>query len=52
VVLYALALSPEAKTRREIREQMALAERYLDDLDYEKAVAAYQAVLEIDPIII
>ncbi len=30
--------------------QLSLAERYLDDLDYEKAIAAYKAAIEIDPI--
>ena len=28
---------------------MSLAERYLDELDYEKAIAAYKAAIEIDP---
>ena len=38
--------SPEKKYDR----QLSLAERYLDDLDYEKAIAAYKAAIEIDPI--
>lgn len=33
----------------EVKEQLALAERYLDELDYEKAVAAYKAAIELDP---
>ncbi|MCR5598405.1 MAG: tetratricopeptide repeat protein [Lachnospiraceae bacterium] len=37
--------SPEKKYDR----QLSLAERYLDDLDYEKAIAAYKAAIEIDP---
>lgn len=49
IVLYFTVFSQSARDRREVREQLALAERYLDDLDYERAVAAYQAVLEIDP---
>ncbi len=37
--------SPEKKYDR----QLSLAERYLDELDYEKAIAAYKAAIEIDP---
>ena len=33
----------------EVKEQLALAERYLDELDYEKAVAAYKAAIELAP---
>ena len=37
--------SPEKKYDR----QLSLAERFLDELDYEKAIAAYKAAIEIDP---
>ena len=35
--------------RRELREQLKMAERYLEEMDYEQAVVAYQAAIEIDP---
>ncbi len=34
---------------RKLREQLALGDRYLSEMDYEKAVAAYRAAIEIDP---
>ena len=34
---------------KEYDEQLKLAERYLDELDYDKAIAAYKAAIEIDP---
>ncbi len=37
--------SPEKKYDR----QLSIAERYLGELDYEKAIAAYKAAIEIDP---
>ncbi len=37
--------SPEQKIKR----QIALGDRYLGELEYEKAVAAYKVALEIDP---
>ena len=35
--------------RRTMREQLRLGNRYLDDLDYERAIAAFEQVIEIDP---
>ena len=32
-----------------IKRQLSLGERYLSDLDYERAIAAYEEALEIDP---
>ena len=32
-----------------VTKQIALAERYFDELDYEQAIAAYKVVLELDP---
>ena len=49
IVLYFSLFSESAKERREIQNQLSLAERYLGDMDYERAVAAYKAVLNIDP---
>lgn len=34
---------------KEVTEQLSLGQKYLDELDYEQAIAAYEAVLEIDP---
>ncbi|MCR4642451.1 MAG: DUF2116 family Zn-ribbon domain-containing protein [Lachnospiraceae bacterium] len=49
VILYLSFFSESAKNRKLVEEQLKVAERYLDLLDYEKAVAAYRAVLEIEP---
>lgn len=32
-----------------VEEQLILAEKYIDELDYEKAIVAYEKALEIDP---
>lgn len=37
--------SPKAKSDR----QLSLGNKYLEELDYERAIAAYLAVIEIDP---
>ncbi len=42
VILYN---NPQKKYER----QLSLAERYLNELDYEKAIATYRAAIEIDP---
>ena len=34
---------------RRYDRQLSLGEKYLDELDYEKAIAAYTAAIEIDP---
>ncbi len=47
-VIFLLVLNP-GNTAGKLKEQLKLGERYLDELDYEKAVAAYKAALEIDP---
>ena len=40
---------PSGKKQRTYDEQIALAERYLEELDYDKAIAAYKKAMEIDP---
>jgi tetratricopeptide (TPR) repeat protein len=35
--------------KRRIADQLALGDRYLSELDYDQAIAAYLAVIEIDP---
>ena len=32
-----------------VRKQLELAQRYLENLDYEQAIASYEAAIEIDP---
>ncbi len=49
VVSYFTLFSQTARDRREVKKQFQLAERYLEDLDYQQAIAAYKAVLSIDP---
>ena len=36
-------------TEKKYNDQLALAERYLDELDYDKAIAAYYTAIDIDP---
>ncbi len=36
-------------TAKKYEEQLKLAERYQDELDYDKAIAAYRAAIDIDP---
>lgn len=36
-------------SERRLAEQLDLGQKYLDELDYEQAIVAYEAVLEIDP---
>ncbi len=45
VLIFVMADSPAKK----YEEQLKLAERYLDELDYDKAIAAYRAAIDIDP---
>ena len=40
---------PSGKKQTTHDEQIALAERYLEELDYDKAIAAYKKAMEIDP---
>ncbi|MCR4640870.1 MAG: hypothetical protein K5697_02415 [Lachnospiraceae bacterium] len=49
VPAYFVFFSKGAFERREMERQLKLAEHYLDELTYDKAVAAYRAVLKIDP---
>ena len=37
-------------TEKKYNDQLELAERYLDELDYDRAIAAYKEAIEIDPI--
>lgn len=39
----------KASHDRKVKDQLALAEHYLDELQYEEAIAAYMAVLDLEP---
>lgn len=39
----------KASHDRKVEDQLALAEQYLDELQYEEAIAAYMAVLDLEP---
>ncbi|MCR5119544.1 MAG: zinc-ribbon domain-containing protein, partial [Lachnospiraceae bacterium] len=45
IVIFVKSASPA----RKYEEQLKLAQRYLYELDYDKAIAAYRAAIEIDP---
>ena len=45
IVLYVRSNSPQHR----LQEQLDLGYRYLSELNYEKAVAAFEAAIEIDP---
>lgn len=49
IVAAVVILSVGSGTEKRLAEQLDLAERYLSELDYESAIAAYEAALEIDP---
>ncbi|MBP3595452.1 MAG: leucine-rich repeat protein, partial [Lachnospiraceae bacterium] len=51
IVLIALLVIfvPKAAKAKSVEKQLSLGEKYLDELDYEQAIASYLAVIEIDP---
>ncbi len=49
IVAVLVVLHVSGSREREYGEQLALAERYLDELDYDRAIAAYKAAIDIDP---
>ena len=49
LLIFWLFFSEEAVAKREIKEKLELADRYLDELDYDRAITCYKAVLKIDP---
>ncbi len=48
LVIIAIRVSSSSPERR-IREQMDLGYKYLSELNYEQAVACFEAIIEIDP---
>ncbi len=49
IAVAAVILVTGNSTERKLAEQLDLAEGYLSELDYENAIAAYEAAIEIDP---
>ncbi len=49
IALVAAIFAKGGSTEKRLAEQLDLAERYLSELDYESAIAAYEAAIEIDP---
>jgi len=45
IVIYVKALSPDAR----LQKQLDLGRKYLDEMDYERAIAAFEKAIEIDP---
>ncbi len=48
-VILAVVFISKDKKAKEFDDQMVTAEKYFEELDYEKAEAAYLAAIEIDP---
>ncbi len=49
-LILGIVFASRAGKAAKIAEQLSIAERYLDELDYDKAVAAFKELLEIDPL--
>ena len=49
LVAVLVVFAPKTADAKKIREQLSLGEKYLSELKYEQAEAAYLAVIEIDP---
>ena len=49
ILIAVIAVHSSQNPERKAREHMELAERYFSELEYEKAIAEYKAVIEIDP---
>lgn len=49
VIFVILGIVVYSNPQRKYERQIALGERYLDELNYEQAIAAYLAAIEIDP---
>ena len=44
-----VVFAPKTADAKKIQEQLSLGEKYLSELEYEQAIAAYLAVIKIDP---
>ncbi|MDD6035306.1 MAG: leucine-rich repeat protein [Lachnospiraceae bacterium] len=44
-----ILLLPKSGTAKKVAKQLSLGEKYLSELDYEQAIAAYKLAIELDP---
>lgn len=49
ILIATILLTAGNASDKRVKELLAVGDRYLSELDYEQAVASYQAVIEIDP---
>lgn len=49
MVILVVGISVYSSPQRKYDRQMSLGQRYLNELNYEKAIAAYKAAIEINP---
>ena len=49
LLITALMLLPKAGTAKKVSKQLSLGAKYLSELEYEQAIAAYELAIEIDP---
>ena len=49
IIVAVVLFAKSSGEKRRIADQLALGDRYLSELDYDQAIAAYRAVIEIDP---
>lgn len=48
-ILAIVLVSSSGATAKKVKEQLSLGEKYLTELDYEQAIAAYELAIELDP---
>ncbi len=48
-IITIVVMTVKSNPNRKYEKQLKIAQRYVDELDYEKAIAAYKAAIEIDP---
>ncbi len=48
-IIAIVVMTVKSNPDRKYEKQLKIAQRYVDELDYEKAIAAYKAAIEIDP---
>lgn len=49
VTVAAVIFIPKQATAKKVNKQLSLGEKYLSELNYEQAIAAYEAAIKIDP---
>lgn len=48
-VVAIILVGSNSATAKQVKEQLSLGEKYLSELQYEQAIAAYELAIEIDP---